>query len=222
MRRVYFASFAAFASSEIAYFLRQRERVYGKIRDMTLPAAKHRHTVEEYLRLERDALDKHEFHDGEILAMSGGTARHSLICMNFGAALNARLKGKPCRVYDSNLRVRATIDRYVYADNTVICGPVEYDLADPYIETVTNPKVIVEVLSPSTERYDRTTKFDLYRKVAAMEEYVLIYQSEPRIEVFARKPDGTWSVDVAAGMSAVAKLRSINVDLSCGRCICQR
>jgi Uma2 family endonuclease len=89
--------------------LRQREWIYIKIRDMT--AARHRHTVEEYLRLERDALDKHEFHDGEILAMSGGTARHNLICMNFGAALNARLKGKPCRVYDSNLRVRGTIDQ---------------------------------------------------------------------------------------------------------------
>jgi Uma2 family endonuclease len=136
-----------------------------------------------------------------------------LISANVGAALNARLKGKPCRNYDSNLRVRAAVNRYLYRDNTVICGEVEYDPADPYGETITNPKVVVEVLSPSTERYDRTTKFDLYRKIAAMEEYVLIYQSEPRIEVFARKPDGTWSIDVAAGMSAVAKLRSINVDL---------
>jgi Uma2 family endonuclease len=180
---------------------------------MTLPATKHRHTVEEYLRLERDALDKHEFHDGEILAMSGGTVRHSLISMNVGREIGIGLKGKPCRNYDSNLRVRATTYRYLYPDNTVIWGPVEYDPADPYGETVTNPKVIVEVLSPSTERYDRTIKFDLYRKIVALEEYVLIYQSEPRIEIFARKSDGTWSIDVAAGMSATAKLRSINVDL---------
>jgi Uma2 family endonuclease len=180
---------------------------------MTLPAAKHRHSVEEYLRLERDALDKHEFHDGEILAMSGGTVRHSLISANVSREIGNRLKGKACRNYDSNLRVRPAPNRYLYPDNTVICGPVEYDPADPYGETITNPKVIVEVLSPSTEKYDRTTKFDLYRKIASLEEYVLIYQSEPRIEIFARKPDGTWSIDVAAGMSAVAKLRSIHVDL---------
>ena len=97
---------------------------------MTMPAAKPRYTVEEYLRMEESAVDRHEFHDGEILAMSGGTHEHSLINVNVTSALKNRLRGGPCRVAESNLRVRiGTLSKYVYPDASVICGPPAFDPA---------------------------------------------------------------------------------------------
>jgi Uma2 family endonuclease len=179
---------------------------------MTQPAEKRRNTVDEYLRIERDSRDKHEFHDGEILAMSGGTPPHSLITSNVVAELSQRLKGKRCRVYESNLRVCIPSEsRYVYADASVICGAIEYDPADPKRETVINPRVIVEVLSPSTETYDRTSKFDSYRKLESLQEYVLVWQLAPRVEVFTRQPDGGWLFHPFEGIEATANVESIQV-----------
>lgn len=181
---------------------------------MTQPVEKRRYTAQEYLRLEREALDKHEFHNGEILAMSGGTIAHSLITANVNATLHASLKGNPCRVYDSNLRVCASrIGTYVYPDVTIICGAVEVDPHDPFGQTAINPRLIVEVLSPSTEAYDRKAKFDGYRTIDTFEEYVLVDQSAPRIEVFLRQPDGSWAMTVFAGLEAVARLRTVQIDL---------
>jgi len=113
-------------------------------------------TISDYLNRERDSLEKHEYRDGEILAMSGGSARHSLISANVIRELGNRLKGKPCRVYDSNLRIR--IPRsvlYTYPDASVVCDAPQVDPDDPLKETVINPTVVVEILSPSTEAYDR-------------------------------------------------------------------
>jgi Uma2 family endonuclease len=181
---------------------------------MTQAAEKHRYTVDEYLRIERDSRDKHEYHDGEILAMSGGTPPHSLISSNVSGELRGRLKGKRCRVYESNLRICIPSEnRYVYADASVICGPVQYDPADTKQETVTNPRVIVEVLSPSTEGYDRTTTFDSYRKLQSMEEYVLVSQDSPTVAIFSRQADGGWLFYPSEGIEAIAKLRSIQVEL---------
>src|SRR5688500_11558437 len=101
------------------------------IHPMGLPISKPRHTVDEYLRMERDSLEKHEFHDGEILAMAGNTPDHSLIASNLIREIGIRLKGKSCRVYESNLRLRAgRSQRYVYPDLSVICGPVQFDPLD--------------------------------------------------------------------------------------------
>jgi Uma2 family endonuclease len=150
---------------------------------MEPPAEKQRHSIAEYIRRERDALDKHEYRDGQILLMAGGTADHSLIVANAIREIGNRLKGKPCHVYDSNLRVR--IPRtilYTYPDATILCGPRQLDPDDPSGETVTNARVIVEVLSPSTEAYDRGEKFDRYRQLDSLEEYVLISQATPRLE----------------------------------------
>jgi Uma2 family endonuclease len=181
---------------------------------MTQPATKDRYTVAEYLRLERDVPEKHEFHDGEILAMSGGSPSHSLIASNTTRALGNRLLGKQCRVYESNLRIRIPRqDRYVYADGSVICGPEEFDPEDAKRETVVNPRLVVDVLSPSTEAYDRTKKFDYYRSAESFREYVLVSQESPRIETFLRQEDGTWAFDVAVGTGAIARLRSINLEL---------
>jgi Uma2 family endonuclease len=172
------------------------------------------YTVAEYLRIERDAIDKHEYRDGEIIAMSGGTIAHSLITANITRELGNLLKGSPCRVYDSNLRVRIKRRQlYSYPDVSVICERPEIDPDDPSGETITNPRVVIEVLSPSTERYNRTKKFDRYRELDSFREYVLVSQDVARLETFYRQSDGTWALDVANGLDASIKLRAIEVSL---------
>jgi Uma2 family endonuclease len=182
---------------------------------MGMPATQRRFfSVEEYLRLERDSSEKHEYRDGEILAMAGGTADHSLILANTIRELGNRLKGKPCRLYESNLRVKiARKVLYCYPDATVVCGPSQFDPQDAHKTTIINPRVIIEVLSPSTEAYDRGAKFTRYREIESFEEYVLIAQDEPSVETFLRQADGTWSFAAYSGRDAVAKVRCLGVEL---------
>jgi len=179
-----------------------------------MPAGKPRYTVAQYLERERSELDKHEYRDGEILLMAGGTADHSLIVANVISALHALLKGKPCRVYDSNLRVR--IPRtilYTYPDVSVICGPREPDPNDPAGETITNPRLIVEVLSPSTEAYDRGEKFDRYRQLDSLQEYVLVAQTAPRIEAYSRQGEGAWLLMPFSGLHRSARVHCLDIEL---------
>lgn len=181
---------------------------------MGSPVERHRCSVAEYLRREREALDKHEYRDGEILLMAGGTVHHSRIQANIIGELYARLKGKPCAVHESNLRVR--IPRtvlYTYPDVSIICGQPEFDPNDPSGETVTNPRVIVEVLSESTEAYDRGEKFGRYLQLDSLEEYVLVTQTAPRIETFWRQAEGTWLFTAFSGLEAAAKLRCLGIEL---------
>ncbi len=186
---------------------------------MTVEAQQHHFSIADYLLHERDSRDKHEYRDGEILLMAGGTADHSLVTLNVGGELRSILKGKPCHVYDSNLRVR--IPRtilYTYPDATVICGPRILDPNDNTGETVTNPKLIVEVLSPSTEAYDRGEKFARYRLLDSLEEYVLVSLTTPRIETFYRAPgiataERTWLISTTSGTAASAKLHSLGLVL---------
>jgi Uma2 family endonuclease len=181
---------------------------------MTTDPQPRRYTVEEYFRLEFDATEKHDYRAGEILAMSGGSASHSLIIANTIAALGNRLRGGPCRVYDSNLRIAVARDvRYSYPDASVICGQPEFDPKDRNQTTATNPRLIVEVLSPSTEAADRGEKFERYLKLASLEEYVLVLQDHPRAESFFRRPDGTWLFTYAEGLEALVTLRSLKIDV---------
>jgi Uma2 family endonuclease len=181
---------------------------------MGLPVEKRRYTVEEYLRMERVAQERHEYHDGEVLAMAGGSVEHSLIVSNFNRVLGNALVGNRCRVYDSNLKVSIARTRsFVYPDISVICGQPQFDPSDPAHQTVTNPRVIVEVLSPSTELYDRGVKFTQYRELESFEEYVLISQYQPFAETFFRQPDGTWLFTPYAGLESVLKVRYLGVEL---------
>ena len=188
----------------------------GILRPMALPAEQRRRrcTIDEYLRRERDSVGKNEYDDGEILAMAGATRVHVSIAGNVYFALRLRLKGKPCVPYTSDLRIRLPDrPRFVYPDVTVICGDPLADPDDPTGETYLNPRLIVEVLSPTTERYDRRDKFDRYRQVESFREYVLVAQDAARVETYYRATDGTWAFDVAAGTDAVAQIRSLKVDL---------
>lgn len=190
---------------------------------MTLPyEPTRRYTVEQYLELEADRpQEKYEYRDGliinmrEALAMAGGSAEHSLIAMNAGGELRARLKdGGNCRVFGSDLRVlipRKTL--YTYPDITIVCGESK---TEPHLRaglTLSNPRVLVEVLSPSTELYDRGEKFALYREIPSLVEYVLISQSHRRIETYFRHEDGGWFFNVAEGLESAAKLLSLKIEL---------
>ena len=179
---------------------------------MALPQKKPFVTPEEYLRLERVADYKSEYYAGEIFSMAGGSPAHSLITNNVGGELRNLLKGNRCATYDSNLRIAvAATGLYTYPDASVICGPLE--LVPGHDDMITNPTLIVEVLSDSTEAYDRGKKFAHYRTLPSFAEYVLVSQKEPLIEVFFRQGDGTWQLTPVRGRGAVVRLQSLGVDL---------
>ncbi|HLQ45721.1 MAG TPA: Uma2 family endonuclease, partial [Planctomycetaceae bacterium] len=147
------------------------------------------YTPEEYLVVERDSEIRHEFYRGELFAMAGATAAHNQIALNVASGLMAELRGKPCRVFALDMRVKVRPNGlYTYPDVAVACPPIEFE--DDTRDTLLNPKVIVEVLSKTTEKYDRGKKFDLYRELASLQQYVLIAQSEARVASYVRQADG--------------------------------
>jgi Uma2 family endonuclease len=146
--------------------------------------------------------------------MAGGTKNHSLIIANIIGEIRGHLKGKPCRVYDSNLRVRVPATFfYTYPDVTVICGPPQIDSSAGPAETVTNPRLIVEVVSQTSEGYDRGPKFDLYRAMESLQEYVLVTQDSARVETFYRQPGGSWLMTPISGLDKTVTMRSIEIEL---------
>lgn len=181
---------------------------------MTLPLPVDRCTPEEYLRRERGAVEKHEYYHGEVFAMSGGTLEHSRIIANTIGEIRARLRGTPCGVYDSNLRVRIPrTTLYTYPDVSVMCGPPQFDPLDTSRQTVLNPALLVEVLSPSTEAWDRGGKFGSYQQIESLREYVLISSQLILAETYLRQPDGTWIYAASAGREGLARLHSLGIEI---------
>ena len=172
----------------------------------------HYKSPEEYLVMEESAVYKSEYLDGEVLAMSGGTIEHSSIILNTGAALKQALKGTLCRVFESNLKIGIKASNsYLYPDTTVICGnPVRDEKSN---HAITNPMLIVEVLSESTGAYDRGEKFHKYQKIATFREYMLIEQKAPQVDIFSKNTEGKWMVESYFGLDAVVELRSLNVKI---------
>ena len=151
------------------------------------PHPRYRHTYEAYLVYERDNAHKHEFDGGEIFAMAGGTPRHNALAARVSAA-----RGRDCVTFQSDQRVRIlATGRATYPDASVVCGPLDLDRADPSRCTITNPRLIVEVLSPSTEQEDRGNKWHDYQRLASLEQYVLVSQTGARVERFRRQLDGS-------------------------------
>jgi len=152
-------------------------------------------TPEEYLAFERASEQKHEYADGEIFAMSGGSREHSLTATNLIGELRAALLDRPCEVHGSDLRVKSlATGRYVYPDASVVCGRPSFE--DASRDTLLNPIVIVEVLSDSTEAYDRGDKFAHYESIPSVQDYVIASQKEARIDHFHRQADGSWNVRI--------------------------
>lgn len=169
-------------------------------------------TPQEYLELERQAETRSEYHAGEIFAMTGASERHSSIAMNTGALLTSQLKGRPCKAYGSDMRVK--VERsglYTYPDVVVVCGkPL---LEDSQLDTLLNANAVIEVLSPSTEACDRWAKFEHYRQIETLTDYVLISQDQAFIEHYQRQPDGRWLLADCRGLEAVLTLASIGCTL---------
>ncbi|WP_437616662.1 Uma2 family endonuclease [Sorangium sp. So ce834] len=168
----------------------------------------------EYLAQERASPTKHGFLNGEIFAMAGGTPEHARLCASVGAELRAHLRGRPCAVYSSDLRVRVQATGLsTYPDVSVVCGELERDPEDK--DAALDPIVLAEVLSDSSEAYDRGQKFAHYRRIPSLREYVLVSQHEPRIEVFHRNEDGSWTIrEARAGEGAHLQAigRTLSVD----------
>jgi Uma2 family endonuclease len=180
---------------------------------MSLPQTSRRLTEAEYLEIERAAEFKSEFFDGEMFAMAGGTPQHSLIATNLAAEFRNRLKDHACTGYNTDLRIKVEATGLLtYPDLSVICDPLQF--AEGTDDTVVNPTVLVEVLSNSTEAYDRGRKFEHYRQIPNLREYLLVSQTEPRIEQFIRQSDGRWLLNEAAGMEKKIELPSLKITIS--------
>ena len=168
-------------------------------------------TAEEYLALDRAAEFRSEFLDGEIIAMSGGSARHSKLQVNLTLELETALRGTPCQTFSADLRVRVSPRMYTYPDLTVVCGkPV---LADERQDILLNPTVIVEVLSPSTEHYDRGVKFQCYRGIESLRDYILVAQDQIRIEQYTRGEANTWTLRDYHDIRETLLIESVRVSL---------
>jgi Uma2 family endonuclease len=169
-------------------------------------------SADDYLAFERGQREKHEFFDGEIVQQAGASIAHNLITANIIGSLHQQLRGKPCTVLPSDMRIRTPRRRqYMYPDATIICGSPLFD--DSQHDTILNPVVIVEVLSPSTESYDRGRKFQAYRTIATLQEYLLISQTMQRVEHFQRHTDLMWLMREYTSPDQAIELTSVGCRL---------
>ena len=189
---------------------------------MASPIPKKFYTEEEYLEFERASEEKHEWLDGQIYqvwAMAGASPEHSLITANITAELVLQLRGKKCRAFSSDMKVRSSEMKaklgsaglYSYPDLTIVCGEPEYH--DKFRDVLINPQVIIEVLSPATEGFDRGKKFHRFQFNSSLTDYILIAQDEPRIEHYVRQSDNRWLLTVTTGLESEASIASIECTL---------
>jgi Uma2 family endonuclease len=170
-------------------------------------------TPEEYLAFERAAEYKNEYFDGEIIAMTGASRAHNLIMTNLLAELRQRLRGKPCEVYPSEMRVRIpSANIYTYPDVVVVCGEPEFE--DGHVDTLLNPTLLVEVLSKSTASYDRSVKSGYYRTPPSLTEYLLVAQDDYHVEQYIKQQDGRWLIADIRGQEGRIELPSVGCVLS--------
>jgi Uma2 family endonuclease len=177
---------------------------------MTVPVRLHHYSFQDYLSVEEMSAVKHEFLDGEIYAMAGGSILHAALSASVLSALHVQLRGR-CRVYSSDLRIRVKATGLAtYPDVSIVCGDAESDPESP--ETVVNPTAVVEVLSPSTTDYDRGEKFEHYKAVPSLKTVVYVWQDRRQIEIRARAPEGAWQPRLF-GAGQHARLDALDCDL---------
>jgi Uma2 family endonuclease len=176
-------------------------------------ATAHRLTVEEYLAFEEKSEIRHEFFNGEIFAMAGRTFNHSIIATNLIAHLRDLVKSRGCVVSNADLRIKVEATGLLtYPDAGVICGAPQLDYRPA--DTLTNPTLIAEVLSPSTESYDRGVKFEHYRQIPSLTTFLLVRQDAPQIEQYVRETQFKWEYRTATGLDATMELPALGVTLS--------
>ena len=165
-------------------------------------------TAADYLALERQAETKSEYLNGQIYAMSGASRSHNRITVNLTRRLGNQLSGKPCEPFANDMRVKVSpTGLYTYPDVVVACGEPRFE--DQHVDTLLDPTVIIEVLSDSTEAYDRGDKFAHYRALESLTDYLLVAQDKPRIEHYSRQPDGRWLYSVADGPDGRIEIAAI-------------
>ena len=164
------------------------------IEEPAIAYGKQKFTIEEYLQMERASQQKHEYFNGEIFAMSGAGRRHNVIFRNLYGELAYRLRGKPCQPYGSDLRIHIPENTlYTYPDISIICRDIVTDDKDD--DTVIQPSLLIEILSPSTKDYDRGTKFKLYRDIPTLKEYLLVDSEAVNVEIFRMNDIGHWQLE---------------------------
>src|ERR1044072_5920518 len=184
---------------------------------MSLPRAHTRYSVEEYLSSERESEERHEYLDGQIYAMAGESPEHGAICTNIGGQLYAQLRGKPCQVFSKDMKVRSgpasklgqtRKGLYSYPDLMVVCGELKFH--DEHRDVLVNPSVIIEVLSPATEAFDRGEKWARYQTwLPELSDYVLVSQTKPRIDHFHRGAGDEWVYSLVNSLEESLRLNSV-------------
>lgn len=173
---------------------------------------KHNYSIEEYLAIERTGPLKHEFYRGEIFALAGSSEAHNLILTNILMSLGMQLRKRPCKVYPSDMRLKISkTGLYTYPDISIVCEPPQFD--DSKQDTLLNPIIVIEILSPSTERYDRGKKFQNYRTITTLQEYVLVSQDDYHIERYTNHHQGNWLLTTYDGRDTTVPLKTINCTL---------
>lgn len=183
-----------------------------EIRDPLIVYNRSTHTTEEYLRFEKESLQKHEYFKGEIYAMAGAGTRHNIVFSNLFIGIGSQLKGKPCKPYGSDLRIHIPENTLLtYPDISVICGDL---IASPKDEdTAMLPSVLIEILSPSTRNYDRGGKFILYRDIPTLKEYILVETEAIGIEAFRINSNGHWELEEYRTLNNILTMPQINVSM---------
>src|SRR2546423_554181 len=172
-----------------------------------------RYTLEEYLELERTSEERFEFWNGEVFCMSGVSSEHDQIESNINFHLRTKLVGRNCRVFLANMRIKVpSAPPYRYADLSALCGEPKFEEVGG-IDALTNPALIVEILSPSTEAYDRGSKFTRYKSIPSFGEYLLVSQHLPHVTQLVRQADGTWVYNEFTDLTSTVKLASLDCDL---------
>lgn len=180
-----------------------------EIRETAIAYGKQKFSIEEYLEMENNADEKHEYYKGEIFAMSGAKVPHNVISGNIFASLHNKLKGKKCKPFNSDQRIHIPSNTlFTYPDVSIICGEIVTLNDDQY--NVLNPTVIIEVLSQSTKNYDRGEKFKLYRDIKTLKEYILVDSASVHVEVFRVNDTSHWELEEYNGVSEMLVIKSIN------------
>ncbi len=170
-------------------------------------------SLQEYQQLEEETSQRYEYHNGEVFAMAGGEPKHNAICHNLHVLLGGILRKKPCNVFTSDQKVHiASINRSLYPDVSVTCGPVER--AEKDTRAIVNPVLLVEVLSESTAGYDRGDKFKHYSKIPTLREYVLVQQDEPSVQIYYRSSEsGLWQITWIDDLTQPIPLQSLEIEI---------
>jgi len=172
-----------------------------------------RYTLEEYFELERTSNERFEFWNGEVFSMGGASESHDRIVINLIVHLSMKLDSARCRVFSADMRIKVpSAPPYRYADFSALCGKAQFEEIGG-VAALTNPQLLIEVLSPSTEAYDRGDKFTHYKSIPALHEYLLVAQHRTHVTQFTKQDDGSWKYDELNDLTSTVKVASLNCEL---------